>query len=111
MSAVTDGNITDLRENSRSGGAAPAGRLAWAPPAADQTNITTEVDLTGLSVTVDVPADRPIKVTGTVLFRDVGGTGDRVLVRAYEDATVIQHVLDWGPASSDRERRARCQSS
>jgi len=42
----------------------PWGRLGSASVTANQTSITTETDLTSLSVTVTVPANRRLRITG-----------------------------------------------
>lgn len=68
------------------GGAAPAGVLAYAEVTANQAPITTEVDITGLSVTVTVPAGRRIRISSALgltstVNDDVG------FMRISEDAT------------------------
>lgn len=66
--AITNGNITDLREEmhvtreSRDDG--PRGVLGYASRTDDQGSISSIADLTSLSVTVDVPAGRRLKITG-----------------------------------------------
>lgn len=48
---------------------APSGMaLAYAEVTANQTGITSETDLTGLTVTVTVPAGRRIKITGSIFI-------------------------------------------
>lgn len=50
------------------------GTLGYAEVTANQANITSETDLTGLSVAVDVEASRRIKITGhAVLKQDTAG--------------------------------------
>lgn len=45
------------------------GTLGYAQVVADQTGITTETDLTGLTTTVTVPANRRIRITGLVALQ------------------------------------------
>jgi hypothetical protein len=59
------------------------GLLGFASVTADQTGITTTVDLTGLSVTVTVPAGRRIRVTGVAQFLSTVA-GDIVLLAINE---------------------------
>ena len=42
----------------------PKGMIAYATSSSDTTGITTETDLTGMSVTVDVPANRIVTIEG-----------------------------------------------
>lgn len=53
----------------------PGGLIAYAEVTANQTGITTEVDLTGLSLTVTLPADRIITVDA-YCFRISSATSD-----------------------------------
>lgn len=68
VTAITNGVITDLRQEmyltreSRDDG--PRGWLGGAAVVANQSGITSITDLTGLSVTIDVPAGRRIEVRG-----------------------------------------------
>ncbi len=65
------------------------GTLGYAQVTASQSGITTEVALTGLSVTVNVAANRRIKISGSA---PLSGTvnGDRFQVRIKEGATMLQ---------------------
>lgn len=65
------------------------GILGYAQVTASQSGITTEVALTGLSVTVNVAANRRIKISGSA---PLSGTvnGDRFQVRIKEGATMLQ---------------------
>lgn len=66
--------------------------LAYAQVTANQSGITTEVDLTGLSVTVFVPDGRRIRVSGYVQpFTSVAN--DTFLARIYQDGAQVQQAL------------------
>lgn len=79
----------------------PQGTLGYAQVVANQTGITTEVDLTGLSVTVTVVAGRRLEITGEVgwfstIADDVGKLviqqdGVQVQARPYP-----QRPASWG---------------
>lgn len=66
------------------------GQIGYAQVTASQAGITTEVDLSGLAVTVDVPAGRQIRITGRVQWTGDGTNNARGELRIYEDATVLQ---------------------
>lgn len=79
----------------------PGTTLAYAQVTADQNGITTTTDLTGLSVTVTVPAGRRIKITGSGLFqKDATGNPSGLLI--YEGGTQLAESLyslgpsEWG---------------
>lgn len=75
------------------------GELAYAQVTASQSPITASVDLTGLSVTVDVPAGRRIRVTGHGLtFCDAGG---RAIVEIREGTTALGRVQDFTAHAAD----------
>lgn len=65
-----------------------ASLLAYAEVTTNQGSITTEVDLTGLSVTVTVPAGRKLKITGQGVFTD-SVDQDEVRLNIKEGATVL----------------------
>lgn len=70
------------------GGPGPI-QLAYAEVTAQQTGITTEVDITGLSVTVNVPAGRRIRIRAEVAMnRSVADGLTRVRIK--EGSTVLQ---------------------
>lgn len=75
----TSANVDDL----------PGGRSGYAPVTASQTGITAEADLTNLSVTVDVPADRLIKVSCLVHIDHVGGANFVALLSIKEGTTYL----------------------
>lgn len=68
------------------------GQLGYAQVTTAQTGITTEVDLSGLTVTVDVPAGRRIRITGSVQWTGDGTNDARTELRIYEDATTLRTI-------------------
>ncbi len=66
----------------------PLGTLGYAQVTADQTGITTEVDLTGLSVTVNVADGRRIKIS-TQLYPYSTVDNDTVLAAIKEGTTTL----------------------
>ncbi len=72
-------------------GSRPAGVLGYAEVTSGQSGITSVTDLTGLSVTVDVPAGRKVRVTGRGGVSQQTGAGVH-RGRIQEGATVLQ---DW----------------
>lgn len=69
---------------------APSGMaLAYAEVTANQTGISTETDLTGLTVTVTVPAGRRIRITAHCAEIDNDSTAGSVIGRIKEGATVL----------------------
>lgn len=101
VSAIINADITDLRveapfaDNLRL--QAPLGVLGYAQITANQGTITTEVDLTGLTVTVNVEANRRIRLTGQASF--TGGTGTAIL-RIKESTTQLQNGNIEQPAGN-----------
>ena len=87
--AVTDGDITDLRSSARSGVSAPGGCLAYAERTSNQGSITAEADLTGLSVTVDIPANRRIRISATIEAQSTQAA-DVARLRIKEGSTALQ---------------------
>lgn len=77
--------------------AGPLGLLDYAQSVTPQGSITTEVDVTGLSVTVDVAANRYIRILGYVRLHSTV-IGDRFIVDVKESTTYIgkcgDHYLD-----------------
>lgn len=63
----------------------PWGHLGRGVKTADQLNITTEADITGLSATVTVGASRIIKISALVLWQATGGIPTSV-INVYRDA-------------------------
>lgn len=66
------------------------GELAYAQVTASQTGITTETNLSGLSVSVAVPAGRRIRITARVQWSSDLTNNSRAEMRIYEDAAVLQ---------------------
>lgn len=74
--------------------------LGYAEVTANQAGITTEVDLTGLTVTVTVPAGRRIKITGHVgYFNDTVNGG--FLLNIKEGATVLNRFISYETQASN----------
>lgn len=71
------------------GGPGPI-QLAYAQVVTDQTGITTAVDLTGLSVTVSVPAGRQLRITGQAALRNTLAD-QRNDLRIQEGSTILQY--------------------
>ena len=69
----------------------PGGVLGYAQVTANQTGITTVVDLTGLTVTVTVGSGRRIQITAIALFQD-GTIDTQVIMSIQEGATVLQQA-------------------
>jgi hypothetical protein len=65
--------------------------LGYAEITASQGSITSEVDVTGLSVTVFVPAGRKIKITGHAQFTNTNATQLNV-IRLQEDGVQIEEA-------------------
>lgn len=98
--AVANANITDTRAEAKTSGAAPGGILGYAQVTADQGEITTQADLTGLSVTVTVAANRRIRITGSSTFVDVGSNAATALLRIKESTTQFNVAKVGLPASA-----------
>lgn len=78
--------------------AAPTSTLGYAEVTANQTSITAEVDLAGLSVTATVAAGRRIRVLGSAYFTNTGTSGYDIL-KVYEDG--VQKSERAQPADPD----------
>lgn len=74
----------------------PGGWIGYVEVTADQTGITTEVDLTGLSVTVTVNTSRRIRVTGSITM-SVSVTDTAGLGRIKESTTVLRECSMQAP--------------
>jgi hypothetical protein len=92
VTAITDADITDLRESARGGGASPGGILGYAEVTANQTGMGAGLtDLTGLAVTVTVPAGRRLRIVGNVrLLKSTSAGYGQVVVR--EGSTSIGRI-------------------
>lgn len=71
------------------GGSGPLGILGYAQVVANQGGITTETDLTGLSVVVNVGASRRIKITGHIHVASPA-SHDIMQLNIKESTTVLQ---------------------
>lgn len=69
------------------------GRLGYETSTAFQTPITSEVDLTDLTVTVTVPANRVLKVTGQAVFHLSGDAASFGWIS--EDGTHVSAFADF----------------
>lgn len=66
----------------------PGAVLGYAEaPATSQGSITTEVDVTGLAVTISVPAGRRIRISARGQYQNAAGAG--VLINIKEGATLV----------------------
>jgi hypothetical protein len=82
--SITSGEITDLRTRVIGRG----GVLGYAEVTTDQTGIgTSETDLTGLTITVSVPAGRRIKITGYARLRNGEASSNGALLYIDEGGT------------------------
>jgi len=69
----------------------PKGEIGYAQITADQTGITTETDLTGLSVAVTVPAGRRIRISAEVLLLSTV-EADALGLEIKEDAAYLRRA-------------------
>lgn len=91
--------VEDITATPAPANSAPSSTLAHAQVVANQTGITTEVDLTGLSATVTVPAGRRIRITGhAVAVKD--GTAGLLIGWIYRDGVKIGKFGDTNMAAS-----------
>lgn len=84
--AVAVGSTHDAADDNKM----PGGWIGYNEVSANQSSITSEVDLTGLSVTVTVNTSRRIKITGFLpaVLSDV--VANRVRLRIKESTTTLQ---------------------
>lgn len=95
--------VEDITATPAAGSGAPSSTLGYAEVTASQGSITSEVDLTGLSVTVTVPAGRRIRITGDAKFTNTSATGGAI-VRIKEGATPFKDSFAWtGGVANDGE--------
>lgn len=71
----------------------PSAQLAYAEVTANQTGISAETDLTGLTVTITVPVGRRLRITGQARV-DAVTTGGHVIGRIKEGATELTRWLN-----------------
>lgn len=72
---------------------APRGALGVATVTSNQTGVTTEVDLTGMTVTVTVGAGRRIRISFTTLLIPAGAVNTTASVTIKEGATVLRECF------------------
>lgn len=72
--------------------------LAYAEVTANQGSITTETDLTGLAVTVTVPAGRRVRIKGHINFQQTSADV-RVDLNIKEGSTVLQRAFSTAGAA------------
>jgi hypothetical protein len=75
----------------------PGGWIGWEEVYADQTGITTDTALTGLSVTVTVNTNRRLKVSAQMIVEATVAT-DRIAGYIKQDGVVIANFIDDGDA-------------
>lgn len=71
---------------------ASTGELGYAEVTANQTGITTEVDLTGLSVTVTVETGRLVRVSAGGQLRWTSAADPNILMMIKQDGTRVQNI-------------------
>lgn len=92
VTAITDAVITDSRAEAFT--IAAHGALGYSEASVDQGSITgTTTDLTDLSVTVNVPSGRQVKITGSVMVKSTV-IQDEIRLRIQEGGTVLQIARD-----------------
>jgi hypothetical protein len=84
-------------------GAVPGGELAYAQVTANQGPITGDVDLTGLSVTVDVAAGRRIRISGEANMQS-SVVNDRLGLEIAEGAVQMQAARQRAVIANDSVR-------
>jgi hypothetical protein len=75
-------------------------QLGYAQVTANQGSITTAVDLTGLSVTVNVLSGQRIKITGFIPQLSSTVTSDQAIVSILEGGTQLQGAVAYTGSSS-----------
>lgn len=88
--AITNANITDTRADAKTNGAAPGGVLGYSQVTANQSGITSETDLTSMTLTISPPANRRIKITFSGLVTG-SVANDVYLVRIKEGSTTLTY--------------------
>lgn len=91
--------VEDITPTPAAASGAPSSTLAYAEVVANQGSITTEVDLTGLSVTVNVPAGRRLLITGNALAASTIAN-DRIDFVIQEDGVQIQNGAETADVAS-----------
>lgn len=80
--------VEDVTPTPAPASGAPGSTLGYAEATANQGSITAEVDLTGLAVSVTVPAGRRIRITGQALWNS-GSASPTINMRIKEGATEL----------------------
>lgn len=88
ITGTTVNGTADVQVN---GATLPRGTLGYAQTTVNQGSITSQVDITGLSVTVTVGAGRRIRISCKGEFQDTSAT-DSVVVTINEGATQLQRA-------------------
>ena len=91
--------VADLAALQAAVAAAPKGQIGYAEITSSQAGITTETDITGLSVTVTVGAGRRIRILGYARLTATVAT-DRFIVDVKEGATYLGLCGDLIPGAS-----------
>lgn len=76
------------------------GKIGYAQITADQTGITSETDITGLSVTVTVGAGRRIRIQAFVPYWITSVAGDRGELRIKESTTILSFTESTNPGTA-----------
>lgn len=83
-------NAANLNSLESAVAALPAGEIAYAQVTADQGSITTEVDLTSLTITTpSIPAGRKLLIIGTIGAYSTVASDD-VQLQLYKDGALVQ---------------------
>jgi hypothetical protein len=91
--------VEDITPTPAPANSAPSSTLAYAEVTTNQGSITTEVDITGLAVTVIVPAGRRLRITGQITFSNTGANQNIGSIK--EGGTFLgQHAVISGAANT-----------
>lgn len=90
----------DITPTPAAGTGAPGSTLGYAEVTANQGSITTQTDLTGLSVNVNVPAGRRLRITGVVLFSNTASGNQQVLTIQEDGANIRQAAIVSGAVTT-----------
>lgn len=82
-------SVEDVTPTPAPSDGAPGSTLDYKQVTANQTGITSQVDLTGLSATVTVPAGRRIRISASALFQNTAA-GNRTLFAINEGVTPLR---------------------
>lgn len=79
--------------------ALPLGVLGYQVVTSNHSGLTSDTNISGLSVTVDIPADRVIRVTGHAQLASAG-IGNDASVNIMESSTALGRVLRFDNATN-----------